>query len=142
MGASLNIGGKRGGRRRRKAISEINVTPFVDVMLVLLIIFMVTAPLITAGVKVDLPKSSSSPITDQEEPLVISVTKGGDVYIQDIKIDDNELIARLSAITKSKKNSRISVKGDKSVSYGVVMRVMSRINAAGYSKVSLLTEIE
>ena len=142
MGASLNSGGGRNSRRRRRAMSEINVTPFVDVMLVLLIIFMVTAPLITAGIKVDLPKSSSSPITDEQEPLKISVTKEGNVFIQDIKIDINELVPRLSAITKAKKDSRIFVQADKTVKYGDVIAVMSKINAAGYSKVALSTEIE
>jgi biopolymer transport protein TolR len=139
MGASLN-GTKTRGSRTRQSISEINVTPFVDVMLVLLIIFMVTAPMLTVGVNVDLPDSAANPVEGQDEPLTITVNANGDVYLQETPITDIvNLITTLEAITQAKKDTRIFVRGDRQVDYGRVMQVMGAINAAGYNKVALIT---
>ncbi|MDC0986554.1 protein TolR [Alphaproteobacteria bacterium] len=122
-------------------MSEINVTPFVDVMLVLLIVFMVTAPLMTVGVPVDLPRTKAAMITDTEEPLVISVDAEGVIYIQDTPVPLEKLAARLIAITGSNPEIRIFVRGDKSIDYGTVLMVMGRVNAAGFKKVSLLAKL-
>ena len=122
-------------------MSEINVTPFVDVMLVLLIVFMVTAPLMTVGVPVDLPKTKAAAITNSEDPLVISVDAEGDIYVQDTLVPIDKLAARLIAITGSNPEIRIFVRGDKSIDYGTVMTVMGRVNAAGFKKVSLLAKL-
>ena len=144
MGASLggSPNNRSGGGRgyRRSQFTEINVTPFVDVMLVLLIIFMVTAPMLTAGVTVDLPESSAKPVGGEDEPLSVTVSKDGEIYIQETKVDLKTLGAKLNAIVGEKKDTRIFVRGDKTVSYGEVMRVMGEINAAGLTKVALLTE--
>ncbi len=148
MGAQLASGNSGGGRRRgrrgrggRRAMSDINVTPMVDVMLVLLVIFMVTAPLITAGVDVDLPKASASQMTGQDEPLVVSLTKDGDIYLMDSQVNRDDLVAKLRAITENKRDTRIFVKGDKAVDYGQVMDLMGRINEAGFSKVALIADL-
>ncbi|WP_245835258.1 protein TolR [Thalassospira mesophila] len=122
-------------------MSDINVTPMVDVMLVLLVIFMVTAPLITAGVDVDLPKASATQMTGQDEPLVVSLTKDGAVYIMDTEVDRDDLVAKLQAITENKQETRIFVKGDKAVDYGQVMDLMGRINEAGFNKVALIADL-
>ena len=138
-------GGKRGparpGTPRYKAMSDINVTPMVDVMLVLLVVFMITAPLLTAGVPVDLPKTSAAQLTGQDEPLVISVDKNGKVYLQDTEIADDALGARLEAITNNRKDARIFVRGDRSLAYGRIMEVMGIVNSAGFTKVALVAEI-
>jgi len=145
MGAALQGGGHtRGGssRRRRKApMSEINVTPMVDVMLVLLIIFMVTAPLLTVGVPVDLPRTDAAPITGQDEPLVVSVNNQGQIFLQETEIDLPTLVARLQAITGNKPDSRIFVRGDRAVNYGRVVEVMGTLSSAGFSRVALLAEL-
>ena len=130
-----------GGRYKYSRMSEINVTPFVDVMLVLLIVFMVTAPLMTVGVPVDLPRTKAAMITDTEEPLVISVDAEGVIYIQDTPVPLEKLAARLIAITGSNPEIRIFVRGDKSIDYGTVLMVMGRVNAAGFKKVSLLAKL-
>ncbi|MDE0335066.1 MAG: protein TolR [Defluviicoccus sp.] len=122
-------------------MSEINVTPFVDVMLVLLVVFMITAPLLTVGVPVDLPKTAASRMVGQDEPLVITVRSDGKVYIQDTEIELPRLIPRLEAITENKKDTRIFVRGDKAVAYGVVMRVMGSVNLAGFERVALITQM-
>lgn len=142
MGASLgNSGSSRASRRSRgQMMTEINVTPFVDVMLVLLVIFMVTAPMLTAGVNVDLPQASAKPLAGQDEPLSISINSSGKVFLQKTEIDGKELRAKLSAIAAEKKDTRIFVRGDKNVDYGKIMQVVGEINAAGLSKVSLVTE--
>lgn len=132
----------RSGRGRKQLMSEINITPFVDVMLVLLVVFMVTAPMMISGINVDLPKTTSSPLSGKDEPLTITVTDKEMVYIQDVAIDKKDLVAKLEAITKAKKDSRILVRGDKKVNYGVVMEVVGSINAAGYNHISLVTEME
>jgi biopolymer transport protein TolR len=121
-------------------MSEINVTPMVDVMLVLLIIFMVTAPLLTVGVQVDLPKTKASIIRGEDEPLAITVKADGQLYLQETKIELIGLLPRLTAITGNNPEVRIFVRGDSSVNYGRVMEVMGAINAAGYRKVALITQ--
>ena len=121
-------------------MSEINVTPFVDVMLVLLIVFMVTAPLLTVGIPVDLPKVKASALTDQKDPLEITVKIGGEIYLGESEVDVDNLIPRLNAITELNKEARIYVRGDRVVAYGRIMEIMSLINSAGYIKVALVTQ--
>ncbi|MBL6604707.1 MAG: protein TolR [Alphaproteobacteria bacterium] len=141
MGAALN--GQRGGRRgrRMKPIGEINVTPFVDVMLVLLIVFMVTAPLLTVGVPVDLPKTKAGQINADQAPLVVTIRDDGTLYLQDNEIEPDKLIPRLSAIGDANKNARIFVRGDKNVAYGEVIVLMGRIQTAGFERVALVAEL-
>jgi biopolymer transport protein TolR len=132
--------GRRSGRRRH-LMSEINVTPLVDVMLVLLVIFMVTSPMLVAGISVDLPSTSSAPASGNDEPLSVTVDAKGQVYIQDTPILLEELPGKLMAITREKMDTRIFVRGDKHVDYGAVVEVMGAVNAAGFTKVALVTEI-
>ena len=144
MAGSMLNGGGNGGARRRGAyrqMSEINVTPFVDVMLVLLIVFMVTAPLLTVGVPVDLPKTKAKSIGESEEPLVISVTADGAIFIQETTVELENLVPRLQAITENKADTRIYVRGDKGVNYGRIMEVMGNVNVAGFSRVALIAEL-
>tara|TARA_R110002074_G_scaffold48289_1_gene123601 strand:- start:2436 stop:2894 length:459 start_codon:yes stop_codon:yes gene_type:complete len=134
---------QRTSRRRRKnraLMSDINVTPFVDVMLVLLIIFMVTAPLLTVGVQVDLPDTKAGAVSGQDEPLAVSVDAGGQIYIQDMAVDLDTLVPRLHAITGNNPDIRIFVRGDRAINYGRVMAVMGQINAAGYRRVALIAQ--
>lgn len=143
MGAQLGGGGgSRRGRSTRSAggFNEINITPFVDVMLVLLIIFMVTAPMMTSGVQVDLPKVKSSALGGTDEPISVSVKRDGSVYIQNSEITVDKVGPKLKAILGEKVETRIFVRGDTSVDYGAVMAVISAITGAGYSKVALLTD--
>ena len=121
-------------------MSEINVTPFVDVMLVLLIVFMVTAPLLTVGVKVDLPKVKATALTDIKDPIEITVKLDGEVYIGESKVEVENLIPRLNAITEQNTEARIYIRGDRVVAYGRIMEIMSIINSAGYIKVALITQ--
>jgi biopolymer transport protein TolR len=121
-------------------MSEINVTPMVDVMLVLLVIFMVAAPLLTVGVPVELPQTKAPAITEQKEPLVITVNSQGKLFLQNSTVGDDELIPRLQAITKNNPHADIYVRGDRAISYGRVMEVMGMVSAAGFTKVSLITE--
>ena len=121
-------------------MSEINVTPFVDVMLVLLIVFMVTAPLLTVGIPVDLPKVKASALTDQKDPLEITVKIGGEIYLGESIVEVENLIPRINAITELNKEARIYVRGDRVVAYGRIMEIMSLINSAGYIKVALVTQ--
>ena len=121
-------------------MSEINVTPFVDVMLVLLIVFMVTAPLLTVGIPVDLPKVKASALTDQKDPLEITVKIGGEIYLGESEVDVENLIPRLNAITEFNKEASIYVRGDRVVAYGRIMEIMSLVNSAGYIKVALVTQ--
>ena len=134
----------RSGRRRRPVMSEINVTPFVDVMLVLLIVFMVSAPLLTVGVPLDLPQSQAKSLEQDREPLTISVNVQGQVFLQNSEIKVEDLVAKLKAITDARggADERIYVRGDKKVDYGTMMRVMGRLSAAGYHRVALVTEVE
>ena len=129
------------GLSEAEVSSDINVTPMVDVMLVLLIIFMVTAPLLTVGVPVDLPKTDAAPITGQDEPLVVSVNSQGQIFLQETEIDLPTLVARLQAITGNKPDTRIFVRGDKAVNYGRVVEVMGNLSSAGFSRVALLAEL-
>lgn len=147
MAASLKSparpgGGRRGRARRHLPMSEINVTPFVDVMLVLLIVFMVTAPLLTVGVPIELPDSRGQQLQTSKEPLTISVNRDGKVYVQETEITLDEIAPKLKAIAKSGYDEQIFVRGDKGIDYGTVMRVMGRIKSAGFTKVSLVTESE
>ncbi|HUH84806.1 MAG TPA: protein TolR [Stellaceae bacterium] len=128
------------GRQRYKPMSEINVTPMVDVMLVLLIIFMVAAPLLTVGVPVDLPESNAPTINEPKEPLVITVQADGKLFLQNSPIEDDDLVPRLQAITQNNPTADIYVRGDRAVDYGRVMAVLGMVSGAGFSKVSLITE--
>jgi biopolymer transport protein TolR len=135
------------GRRkhhRRKVMSEINVTPMVDVMLVLLIIFMVSAPLLTVGVPIDLPQSQAKSLEQDKEPLTLSVNDAGKVFLQNAEIDVDDLIPKLQAVAQARggAEARIYLRGDKSVNYGAMMKVMGRLSAAGFHKVALVTEFE
>jgi biopolymer transport protein TolR len=140
MAGGLRNGGGGNRRQRYKPMSEINVTPMVDVMLVLLVIFMVAAPLLTVGVPVDLPQSKAPAITEQKEPLVITVNAEGKLFLQNGTIEDDELVPRLQAITQNNPQTDIYVRGDRAINYGRVMEVMGMVSAAGFTKVSLITE--
>jgi biopolymer transport protein TolR len=142
-GAHSGVFGKR-RHRRRPVMSEINVTPMVDVMLVLLIIFMVSAPLLTVGVPIDLPQSQAANLQPEHEPLAISITVKGQIFLQNTEIQMEELVPKLKAITQARggADERIFVRGDKSVDYGTIMRVMGRLSAAGFRRVGLVTEVE
>ena len=136
-------GGRRRGRRRagRKPMSEINVTPFVDVMLVLLIIFMVAAPLLTVGVPVELPETAASALSvDDEEPLTVSVTGEGGLAIQTTEVSDGDLIPRLTAIASERSSNRIFLRADGAASYARVAQVMGALNAAGFNDIGLVTD--
>ena len=145
MGMSAGAAGGRGGRGHRRRgrhhglISEINVTPFVDVMLVLLIIFMVAAPLLTVGVPIDLPETSANAMNPETQPITISVNENGQIFLQETEIPLDEVVAKLSAIATTGYEERIYVRGDKTTNYGIVMQVMARIQAAGYTKIGLVT---
>jgi len=128
--------------KSRKSISEINVTPFVDVMLVLLIIFMVTAPLLTAGIKINLPESASVLKNEKNDPVTISMNSKGDIYIQKKKISPDDLIKKLIALKGQNKDLKIYVKGDKNLNYGKIMDLMSFINKSGFKKVALVTKLK
>jgi biopolymer transport protein TolR len=135
-------GGRRGRARKHMPMSEFNVTPMVDVMLVLLIIFMVTAPLLTVGVPIELPETKGEQLQSNKEPLTISVDRTGKVFIQETEVALDEIVPKLKAIAKSGYNEQIFIRGDKGIDYGTVMRVMGRIKTAGFVKVSLVTESE
>ncbi len=143
MAGPLSSGPSRGGRRQRRfrPNSDINVTPLVDVMLVLLIIFMVTAPMLTVGVPVDLPKTQAAQMNDQVEPLVISIDAKGNVFLQETEMKVEEVAARLKAITGNNADAKIYVRGDKKLAYGQVMEIMGAVAAAGFSRVSLIAEL-
>jgi biopolymer transport protein TolR len=142
MALQLNSGGGRNGARRGyKPMSEINVTPMVDVMLVLLVVFMVAAPLLTVGVPVDLPKTQAASINDRVEPLTITVDNQGRVFLQETEAAMDQLVPRLQAITRSKPDTTIFVRGDRGIAYGRIMEVMGLVASAGFSKVSLIAEL-
>ena len=142
MGANLVSRGREGGLRRRwHPMSEINVTPFVDVMLVLLIVFMVTAPLLTVGIPVDLPRTRAQNISEPVEPLVVTVDKQGALYIQETGVETEQLVPRLRAITENKPDTRIYIRGDRAINYGRVMEVMGLLNSAGFTRVALISEV-
>ena len=146
MGMGGASGGVVGRRRhaRKPVMAEINVTPMVDVMLVLLIIFMVSAPLLTVGVPIDLPQTKAKSLDQDKEPLTISVKNSGEVFLQNSEIKIDDLVPKLQAITQTRggADERIYVRGDKKVDYGTVMRVMGRLSQAGFRRVALVTEVE
>jgi biopolymer transport protein TolR len=134
-------GGRRGGRRggKKAPISEINVTPMVDVMLVLLIIFMVAAPMMTVGVPIDLPETQAKAMNSDTQPITISVNSAGEIYLQETAIPLEDVVAKLEAIATTGYNERIYVRGDTAAAYGTVMQVMARISAAGFKNIGLVT---
>jgi biopolymer transport protein TolR len=147
MAMSMGTAAAGGGRRRhsrRPVMAEINVTPLVDVMLVLLIIFMVSAPLLTVGVPLELPQSQAKSLDQDKEPLTVSVTVKGEVHLQNTEIPLDELVPKLKAMTEARGglDERVFVRGDRQVDYGTVMKVMGRLSAAGFRKVALVTEME
>lgn len=128
-------------RLRGGPMTEINVAPFVDVMLVLVVIFMIAAPLLTVGVPVDLPKAAVNPLNEDKEPLIITLDAEGRVYLQESEIDENVLISRLVAVSEANPDLRVFVRGDRSINYGRVMEVMGMVSEAGFSKVALIAEV-
>ncbi|MGH6761321.1 MAG: protein TolR [Phyllobacterium sp.] len=144
MGMSVGNQGSSGGRRNRRGrsnglVSEINVTPFVDVMLVLLIIFMVAAPMMTVGVPIDLPETQAKEMNAQTQPITVSVNDKGQIYLQETEVVLEEVVPKLEAIAKTGYEERIFVRGDKMADYGTVMQVMARISAAGFKNIGLVT---
>ena len=127
-------------RSSKEPMSEINVTPFVDVMLVLLIIFMVTAPLLTVGVQVDLPESSADSLSEDQEPLTLSINSKGEVFIQEHKVGFDKIVPKILAISNNRTDTRIYVRGDRAINYGRVLEVMGRLSGAGFSKVALISK--
>jgi biopolymer transport protein TolR len=142
MAAGVQMRESGGGRRRtrRRPMAEINVTPFVDVMLVLLIVFMVTAPLLTVGVPVDLPKTKAQPLSQDREPLSVTVKSSG-IYLQNTRISEELLVPKLKAIAENGYDQRIFVRGDRRVDYGRVMEVMGLLNQAGFTHIGLVTDV-
>lgn len=138
-GPSMSAG--RGRRRRWQRNPDINVTPLVDVMLVLLIVFMITAPLLTVSVPVDLPKTNARAIGQDKEPLVITIDAQGRIFLQETLLATDQLITRLKAVTGANPDARIFVRGDRDLSYGKIMEVMGLVTAAGYNKVALVAEL-
>ena len=128
--------------RNKRTMSEINVTPFVDVMLVLLIIFMVTAPLLTSGIKINLPESSSVLKNEKKDPVTVSINSKGEIFIQKKKFSKDQLINKLSLLKKNNQNLKIYIKGDKRLDYGKVMDLMNLINKSGFKKVALVTRLK
>ncbi len=131
---------QQGGAGKYRPMAEINVTPFVDVMLVLLVVFMVTAPLLTVGVTIDLPETTAPVLAGQDEPLAVTVNASGQIFLQETEVELKELVPRLAAITQNKPDTRIFIRGDKNIAYGVVMEVMGTLNEAGFIRVALVTE--
>ena len=142
MGASMNMGGPRAGRRGRryKPMSEINVTPFVDVMLVLLIVFMISAPLLTAGVPLDLPQTKAQALEGDTKPLTVQLDAKGRVFLQTTELKFDEVVPKLKAIARNGYDERVFVRADKAVDYGAVARLVSAISAAGFRRIGLVTE--
>ena len=141
MGLDTNASARKGRRRSSNLKAEINVTPMIDVMLVLLVIFMVTAPLMTVGVPVDLPKTQAKAISETTEPLVVSISKDEKLFLQETEVKLETLVPQLKAITETKPDTRIFVRGDQSIPYGLIMKVMGTLSAAGFDKVALLAEL-
>jgi len=141
MAAQFAQSGRRGGRQRRRGrMAEINVTPFVDVMLVLLIVFMVTAPLLTVGVPVELPRTQAKQLPSEQEPLTISVQADGGIYVQDTKVERDALLPQLKAIAREGYDRRIFIRGDAKADYGAVADVMAILSSAGYRNLGLVTD--
>ena len=144
MGVAITNGGRmshndRRRGRRRHLMSEINVTPFVDVMLVLLIIFMIAAPLLTVGVPIDLPETEARALNSETQPITISVNETGQIYLQETEIALNEIVPKLEQIAQTGYEERIYVRGDRTADYGTVMKVMARISSAGFGNLGLVT---
>ena len=125
---------------KKEPISEINVTPFVDVMLVLLIIFMVTAPLLTVGVQVDLPETSADTLPEETEPLTLTINAKGEIFIQETKVEYEKIIAKIMAVSNNRTDTRIFVRGDKTLNYGRVLEIMGMLSGSGFTKVALISE--
>jgi biopolymer transport protein TolR len=142
MGGSFGNGGARHRPGRTRMLSEINVTPLVDVMLVLLIVFMVAAPLLTVGVAVDLPETAAQPIPEQGEPLTVTITSDGTIFVQETSVTIDNLVPQLEAIASAGYDQRIYIRGDQARSYGEIVRVMGKINAAGFRRIGLVTDRE
>ena len=140
MAGGLMGGGGNGRKSRYRPMAEINVTPMVDVMLVLLIVFMVTAPLMTTGVNVDLPKTDASPVNSDAKPLSVSIKNNGDIYLGDDAVTLDQLVAKLQAASQNDPTRRIFVRGDEHIDYGRVMQVMGQITSGGFTKVALLAQ--
>ena len=140
MSGQMNVGSGR-SRGKYAPMSEINVTPFVDVFLVLLVVFMVTAPLVAVGVPVDLPKTEAASLEEKQEPITISIDIKGQIYLQESEVSLEDLVPRLLAISGSRDQTRIYVRGDKNIDYGRVLVTMGQIIAAGFSKVALISEM-
>jgi biopolymer transport protein TolR len=138
----MQPGMSRGRRNRRRPLSEINVTPFVDVMLVLLIVFMVTAPLLTVGVPVDLPKTRAPALGQDKEPLSVTIAKNGKIYLQKEVVTEDQLVPKLQAISQNGYDQRIFVRGDQTVDYGRVMVVMGLLASAGFTHIGLVTDVQ
>ena len=124
----------------KEPISEINVTPFVDVMLVLLIIFMVTAPLLTVGVQVDLPETSADTLPEETEPLTLTINAKGEIFIQETKVEYEKIIAKIMAVSNNRTDTRIFGRGDKTINYGRVLEIMGMLSGSGFTKVALISE--
>ena len=127
-------------KNSKEPISEINVTPFVDVMLVLLIVFMVTAPLLTVGVQVDLPESSADTLPEETEPLTLTINSKGEIFIQETKVEYEKIIAKILAVSNNRTDTRIFVRGDKTINYGRVLEIMGMLSGSGFTKVALISE--
>ena len=140
VGGSGASGGRRGRRRARSGpMSEMNMTPFIDVMLVLLIIFMVAAPMMTVGVPVDLPETRAKAMEGQTQPITVSIDGQGRIFIQDAEFKIDDLVPKLQAIAKNGVDERILVRGDRTTDYGSILKVMGRLNDAGYKKIGLVS---
>jgi biopolymer transport protein TolR len=146
MAIAIHAGsGKRGRRRKHRRalpIADINMTPFIDVMLVLLIIFMVAAPMLTVGVPIELPKTAAKPMQDETKPITVSINPKGEIFLQETQVSLDELVQRLQAISQNGVDDRIFIRGDKDVDYGTMMRVMGLVSGAGFKKIGLVTLLD
>ncbi|PIE55738.1 MAG: protein TolR [Desulfobulbus propionicus] len=136
----MGVSGTRGGRGRRGLVADINVTPLVDVMLVLLIVFMVAAPMMTQGIEVNLPKTTNKSLAQEDEPVVVTLNKDGEIFLGKVKMDITLLRQQLSAATPEQKQEPVYLRADKTVPYGMVMETMGCIKASGYEKLGMITE--
>src|SRR3954451_14734200 len=142
VAAGGNQGRRRRGERKHRPMNEINMTPFIDVMLVLLIIFMVAAPLMTVGVPLDLPQTRAAPLNMDQKPITLSIRQTGQVFLDEAELKDDDIIPRLNATSKQGAEERVYVRGDKKVDYGRVAQVMAIVTGGGYKRVALITEPE
>ena len=140
MGVNLNQSSSRGGRQSHRPMAEINVTPFVDVMMVLLVVFMVAAPLLTAGVPIDLPDSAAKSLSEEDnKPLEVSLDKGGKIFVGETEVKQGRLVALLGSLTNNDPDRRIYIRADQTLDYGRVMNILGAINGAGFKKVALVS---